>query len=34
MFYWWPLAAIDRPLWFAYGALFLASTLLNLTSHA
>ena len=34
MFYWWPLAAIYRPLWFAYGALFMASTLLNLTSHA
>ena len=34
MFYWWPLAAIYRPLWFAYSALFAVSTLLNVTSHA
>lgn len=34
MFYWWPLARISQPLWIAYAALFLVSTVLNLTSHA
>lgn len=33
MFYWWPLGMIGRPFWFAYGALFIASTILNTTSH-
>jgi hypothetical protein len=33
MFYWWPLALIYKPLWYLYGALFLISTLLNITSH-
>jgi hypothetical protein len=33
MFYWWPLADISRPLWFVYAALFVLSTLLNITSH-
>jgi hypothetical protein len=34
MFYWWPLATISRPLWYVYAALFVASTILNLLSHA
>jgi hypothetical protein len=33
MFYWWPLGLLGRPLWFAYGALFVASTILNISSH-
>jgi hypothetical protein len=33
MFYWWPLARIDRRLWLAYAALFVASTWLNAISH-
>jgi hypothetical protein len=33
MFYWWPLAMIYKPLWYVYGALFLLSTFLNVTSH-
>jgi hypothetical protein len=33
MFYWWPLALIYKPLWYLYGALFLVSTFLNVTSH-
>jgi hypothetical protein len=33
MFYWWPLALIYKPLWYAYAILFLASTILNVTSH-
>ncbi len=33
MFYWWPLALIYKPLWYAYGVLFLISTYLNVTSH-
>jgi hypothetical protein len=33
MFYWWPLALVYKPLWYAYGALFLLSTYLNATSH-
>jgi len=33
MFYWWPLALISRPLWFVYAALFIISTILNVTSH-
>lgn len=33
MFYWWPLARIERKLWFIYAALFVLSTILNITSH-
>jgi hypothetical protein len=33
MFYWWPLALIYKPLWYAYAILFIASTILNVTSH-
>jgi len=33
MFYWWPLALLYRPLWFAFGALFVIGTILNITSH-
>lgn len=33
MFYWWPLGRISRPLWYAYAALFIVSTMLNVTSH-
>lgn len=33
MFYWWPLAALYRPLWYVFGALFVISTVLNITSH-
>lgn len=34
MFYWWPLATISRPLWFVYAALFVASAIFNVLSHA
>ncbi len=33
MFYWWPLALIYKPLWYAYAVLFVASTILNISSH-
>jgi len=33
MFYWWPLGLLSRPLWYAYAALFIVSTILNITSH-
>jgi len=33
MTYWWPLGKTRRPLWFIYAALFVASTILNVTSH-
>jgi hypothetical protein len=33
MFYWWPLALLYRPLWFAFGFLFVIGTILNITSH-
>lgn len=33
MFYWWPLGLLYRPLWYVYALPFLASTLLNITSH-
>ena len=33
MFYWWPLATIQRPLWFVYAGLFLVSPVLNVSSH-
>ncbi len=33
MFYWFPLALINRSLWFYYAVLFVISTILNITSH-
>lgn len=33
MLYWFPLALIDKSLWFGYAALFILSTVLNVTSH-
>ena len=33
MFYWFPLALLYKPLWYAYAVLFMISTILNLTSH-
>jgi len=33
MFYWWPLAYYGKSLWYGYAMLFLASSLLNATSH-
>ena len=33
MFYWWPLALLNRRLWFAYAILFVIGTILNITSH-
>jgi hypothetical protein len=33
MFYWWPLGALSRPLWIAFGILFAIGTVLNVTSH-
>jgi hypothetical protein len=33
MFYWWPLALINKPLWYVYAVLFVVSTVLNVTSH-
>lgn len=33
MFYWWPLATIERPLWYFYAVLFVISTILNISSH-
>jgi hypothetical protein len=33
MFYWWPLGAIQRPLWYIYAALFTFASYFNLTSH-
>lgn len=33
MFYWWPLAIINKPLWFVYAVLFVFATILNITSH-
>jgi hypothetical protein len=34
MFYWWPLAEINKNFWYAYAGLFLISTVLNTTSHS
>jgi hypothetical protein len=31
--YWWGVGLLSRPLWFVYAALFVISTVLNLTSH-
>ena len=33
MFYWFPLALIDKSLWYVYALLFITSTILNVTSH-
>jgi hypothetical protein len=33
MFYWWPLALINRTLWYVGAVLFIISTILNITSH-
>lgn len=33
MFYWFPLALIDKSLWYGYAVLFVISTFLNITSH-
>jgi hypothetical protein len=33
VFYWWPLATIQRSLWFIYAVLFVVSTVLNVSSH-
>jgi len=33
MFYWFPLARLDRKLWFAYAILFVLATVLNIGSH-
>ena len=33
MFYWWPLALINKPLWYVFAVLFVAATFLNVKSH-
>jgi hypothetical protein len=33
MFYWWPLALLNRRLWFGGAILFVIGTILNVTSH-
>lgn len=33
MFYWWPLATIQRLFWYIYAGLFIVSTYLNISSH-
>jgi hypothetical protein len=33
MFYWFPLALLNKPLWYAYALLFILSTILNVISH-
>jgi len=33
MFYWWPLANINKSLWYVVTILFIISTVLNTTSH-
>jgi hypothetical protein len=33
MFYWWPLARVGRPFWFAYTVLFVIASILNIRSH-
>lgn len=33
MFYWWPLALIDKSFWYIYTVMFIISTFLNITSH-
>ena len=32
-FYWFPVGALNRRLWFIYGSMFVVSTILNLASH-
>jgi hypothetical protein len=33
MLYWWPLGLISRSLWYVCAALFVVSTVLNISSH-
>jgi hypothetical protein len=33
MFYWFPVGALSRPLWYGYAILFIISTVLNVLSH-
>lgn len=33
MFYWWPLANINKALWYVAAILFVIGTILNITSH-
>jgi len=33
MFYWWPLGLLSRPLWIAFGVLFVIGSILNIASH-
>lgn len=33
MFYWWPLALIQKSLWYVAALLFIVSTILNVNSH-
>ncbi len=33
MFYWFPLALLNRPLWYVFAFLFALGTLLNIRSH-
>ena len=33
MFYWWPLGLLSRPLWAAFGVLFVIGTILNVIAH-
>jgi hypothetical protein len=33
LLYWFPLALVSKPLWYGYAVLFVASTILNVTSH-
>lgn len=33
MFYWWPLALLNKRAWYVYAVLFVISTILNVTSH-
>jgi hypothetical protein len=33
MFYWFPLANINKPLWYLAAVLFVVNTILNTTSH-
>jgi hypothetical protein len=33
MFYWWPLALIEKTWWYIYTVMFIISTFLNITSH-
>jgi hypothetical protein len=33
VFYWFPLALIDKTLWYMYAVLFIISACLNITSH-